>query len=52
MNRIYTKLVNSNLEKITELKKDIGFVENLTGLDAKLQYYKLYKAALKATLAV
>src|SRR5689334_21562163 len=45
-------VVNSNLEKIAEIKKDIGFVENLTGLDAKLQYYKLYKAALKTTTTI
>lgn len=39
-------ICKSDLEKIKELKKKIQFIENLTGLDAKLQYYKLYKAAL------
>lgn len=43
-------IVSGNLEKITELKASCSFVENLKGLDAKLQYYKLYKAAVKCKL--
>jgi predicted nucleic acid-binding Zn-ribbon protein len=39
--------VNQDLEKINSLKLEFSFVEGLKGLDAKLQYYKLYKAAIK-----
>ena len=39
--------VNQDLEKINSLKLEVSFVEGLKGLDAKLQYYKLYKAAIK-----
>lgn len=40
-------LVNGNLSVIEQLKQQIGFVPNLTKLDAKLEYYKLYKATKK-----
>ena len=40
-------VVNQDLEKINSLKLEVSFVEGLKGLDAKLQYYKLYKAAIK-----
>lgn len=37
-------LVKADLSIIERVKSEINFVENLTGLDAKLQYYKLFKA--------
>jgi hypothetical protein len=37
----------NDLALIEEIKKECGFVGNLKGLDAKLQYYKLYKAVVK-----
>lgn len=37
-------IAKSDINLIGEIKKDIQFVEGLNGLDAKLQYYKLYKA--------
>lgn len=39
--------ITTNLSVIEKLKQEINFVPNLPKLDAKLQYYKLYKAALK-----
>lgn len=39
-------LVNADLDKVLSIKKEIGFVDNLKGLDAKLEYYKLYKQVL------
>ena|SRR6188768_2841131 len=39
--------ITNDLTVIENIKKEIGFVDNLKGLDAKLQYYKLYKATLK-----
>lgn len=40
-------LVKADLNIINQVKNEIGFVEKLTGLDAKLQYYKLYKAVVE-----
>lgn len=37
-------LAASDIELIDKIKSNIRFVENLSGLDAKLEYYKLYKA--------
>lgn len=35
--------VNGDISLIESAKKEMNFVENLKGLDAKLEYYKLYK---------
>lgn len=32
----------SDLHLISEAKKEMGFIENLTGLSAKMMYWKLY----------
>lgn len=40
-------ILKANIETINNIKKDIMFVDNLNGLDKKLQYYKLYKAAVE-----
>jgi len=39
-------VVKQNKTTIETLKKNIQFVEGLKGMDQKLQYYKLYKAAV------
>lgn len=39
-------LVNSDLSVIESAKSEVGFVKDLTGIYAKLQYYKLYKHIL------
>lgn len=39
-------VAKQDLSFINQIKQEINFVEGLKGLDAKLQYYKLYKAAV------
>lgn len=36
-------IANADLSLIETVKKEINFVENIKGVDAKLEYYKLYK---------
>jgi len=40
-------LAERNLEKIQYWKNQIKFVEGLSGIDEKLEYYKLYKHGAK-----